>query len=354
MPDQKTQPAVKASLAKQNKKLNPITLVVLAILAFVCAYVATRFVKNPRAISLFSPEGMVWIPGGEYTMGNAEADALPTEKPTRLVRLDGFYMDATEVTNEQFRAFIKATGYVTTAEKAPDWEDLKKQLPPGTPKPPDKMLVPGSLVFTPTNHAVPTNNMALWWTWTPGATWLHPEGPGSNLEGRENHPVVHVSWDDATAYAKWAGKRLPTEAEWEYASRGGLVGKRYNWGNEPLTDTEGTRANIWQGKFPYLNLKVDKWERTSPVKSYPPNAYGLYDMAGNVWEWVTDWYSSTYYYASSPEPNPSGPNLLDGQYRVLRGGSWGYGDNSVRSANRDGYDPISTLSILGFRCARTP
>ena len=172
---------------------------------------------------------MVWIPPGEFLMGSDD-QRQRNEHPIHLVKLDGFWMDETEVTNAQFRQFVEATKYVTTAEKAPDWEEMKKQLPPGTPKPSADKLVAGSLVFTPPSKAVPLDNVANWWSWVPGADWRHPEGPRSSIEGKDNHPVVHVSWDDAMAYAKWAGKRLPTEAEWEYASRGGLVGKRFTWG----------------------------------------------------------------------------------------------------------------------------
>jgi formylglycine-generating enzyme len=178
------------------------------------------------------PPGMVWVPGGEFTMGTNDVRSFPNERPAHRVRVPGFWMDEHDVTNAEFAKFAEATGYITTAEKKPDWEELKKQLPPGTPKPDDSVLVAGSLVFTPTSRPVPLNDLSAWWRWVPGACWRHPEGPDSNIIGRENHPVVQVSWDDAVAYAKWAGKRLPTEAEWEFAARGGLEGKRYAWGDE--------------------------------------------------------------------------------------------------------------------------
>jgi formylglycine-generating enzyme required for sulfatase activity len=270
-------------------------------------------------------------------------------------------MDEHEVTNAQFRRFVAATGYVTTAEKPPNWEEMRKSLPPDTPRPADNKLVPGSLVFTPPTEPVPTDNPGLWWTWTPGACWKHPEGPNSDLIGREDHPVVHVSWDDANAYARWAGKRLPTEAEWEYAARGGLVGKRFTWGSDPPTDSD-SRGNIWQGTFPHKNTKLDGSERTAPVKSYPPNGYGLYDMAGNVWEWCSDWYRADAYLRRAGNGlviNPAGPpdswspSERYAALRVTRGGSFlchvSYCE-SYRPAARRGTAPDTGMSHIGFRC----
>jgi formylglycine-generating enzyme len=232
---------------------------------------------------------MVWIPAGQFPMGADDPHARQDEYPQHPVTVDGFWMDAHEVTNAQFARFVKATGYVTTAERKPDWEALKQQLPPGTPKPPDSVLVPGSLVFTPTAHAVPLRDVSQWWRWTAGTNWQHPEGPGSHLKGKANWPVVHVSWDDAVAYARWAGKRLPTEAEWEWAARGGLPKATYPWGNESI-EAGQPKANTWQGKFPHLNTRRDGFTGTAPVQSFPANGYGLYDMAGNVWEWCADLY----------------------------------------------------------------
>lgn len=239
-------------------------------------------------------DGMSFIPEGSFVMGGDSIWGRPDEFPRHQVKISSFYMDKHEVTNAQFRAFVEATGYVTTAEQKLDWEEIKKQLPVGTPKPADSILVASSLVFSAPNHAVPLNNSSLWWKWLPGANWCHPEGPQSSIEGKDNYPVVQVSWDDAQAYAKWVGKRLPTEAEWEYAARGGKLKSIYPWGDQPI-DQGALKANIWQGHFPNENTEKDNYYRTSPVMSFPPNDFGLYDMAGNVWEWCSDWYRPDYY-----------------------------------------------------------
>src|ERR1700716_1407506 len=209
------------------------------------------------------PENMIWIPSGEFTMGTNDVRSFPNERPAHRVHLEGFWIDEHDVTNAEFAKFVEATGYVTTAERKPDWNELKKELPPGTPKPDESVLVAGSLVFTPTSGPVPLNDLSAWWRWVPGASWRHPVGPGSIIEGRKNHPVVQVSWDDAVAYAKWAGKRLPTEAEWEFAARGGLDGKKYVWGDEPFSNDK-PQCNIWQGEFPHKNTALDGYERTAP------------------------------------------------------------------------------------------
>lgn len=333
----------------------------LAVLGFAVTYIGLASRGKP-AVEV--RDGMVWIPPGEFVMGTAGQTRNRNEQPAHTVNLDGFWMDEHEVTNAEFRKFVDATGYVTTAEKPPDWEEIRKQQPPGTPKPPADKLVPGSVVFTPPPGPVSTDNFYQWWAWTPGANWKHPEGPGSDLAGRDDHPVVHVSWDDAAAYAKWAGKRLPTEAEWEYAARGGLAGKRFPWGDDAPTESTRDRANIWQGRFPDLNTEVDGFVRTAPVKKYPPNGYGLHDMAGNVWEWCSDWYRPDEYERRGPGPvvNPTGPDAsLDPAEplvpkRVTRGGSFlchvTYCE-SYRPAARRGSAVDTGESHIGFRCVKS-
>jgi formylglycine-generating enzyme len=308
---------------------------------------------------------MVLIPAGEFVMGSDDPAAPRNERPAFRVKLDAFWMDDHEVTNAEFRRFVEATGYVTTAEKPPDWEEMKKQLSPGTPKPPADKLVPGSMVFLPPTGPVPLHNAAEWWQWVPGACWKRPEGPESNVVGRDDHPVVQISWDDAVAYSHWAGKRLPTEAEWEFAARGMLADKKYIWGDDPPGDS-GRLANIWQGDFPYRNLKLDGYERTAPVRSYPPNGYGLYDMAGNVWEWCSDWYHVEAYArvaGTGLVVNPPGPReFLDPREpsvpkRVIRGGSFlchvsyceGYRPGARRGIAQD-----TGMSHIGFRCVQAP
>src|SRR5665213_9449 len=212
----------------------------------------TRQVNTLAMNSRHNHTGMVWINGGTFMMGADDRQASSDEYPKHQVTLDGFWIDITEVTNAQFEKFVKATGYITTAEKKPDWNDLKKQLPPGTSAPPDSLLAPAALVFKATTHKVSLENYSQWWVWKKGANWRHPHGPESNIKGKENYPVGQVSWYDAQAYCKWADKRLPTEAEWEWAARGGLKNKFYPWGNEPV-DKGKSKANIWEGDFPYSN-----------------------------------------------------------------------------------------------------
>ena len=256
-----------------------------------------------------TPDGMVWIPGGEFTMGTDDPESYEAERPSHRVRVNGFWIDATEVTNKMFKEFVDATSYVTTAERKPDWDELKKQVAPGTPKPNDTLLVPGSLVFTPPSYAVTLDDYSKWWTWTPGADWKHPEGPQSNIDNRMDHPVVHVSFDDAMAYCKWAGKRLPTEAEWEFASRGGREQERYSWGNDFMPAGK-FMANTFQGAFPSSDSGEDGYLSSSPVKTFPPNDYGIYDIIGNAWEWTSDYYNLTYYAELAKQNvvvNPKGP-----------------------------------------------
>jgi len=305
--------------------------------------------------------GMVWIKPGDFMMGGDNKQASPDEYPKHKVMVKGFWMDATEVTNAQFAKFIKATGYITTAERKPDWNDLKKQLPPGTPKPDDSVLVAASLVFTPPSHPVDLNNYAQWWSWQKGANWKHPQGPKSSIVGKDNYPVVQVSWYDAVAYCKWAGKRLPTEAEWEWAARGGLNNNIYPWGNEPV-DEGKIKANTWQGHFPYQNSLRDKFYGLAPTASFSANGYGLYDMAGNVWEWCADYYNASYYQAINKPAgiaDPQGPTTSydpDEPYakkRVIRGGSFLCNDSycsGFRVARRMKSTEDSGMEHVGFRC----
>ncbi len=321
-----------------------------------------------------TPPGMVPIPGGEFTMGSNDDFAFPNEKPAHRVSVSPFFLDVHPVTNADFAKFIQETGYQTVAERPVDWDDLKKQVPPGTPKPPDEALQPGSLVFRPTPGPVDLRDMSQWWEWTPGASWKHPEGPGSSIEGRENHPVIQVAWEDAQAYAKWAGKRLPTEAEWEFAARGGLEGKRYAWGDEE--NPEGSfRLNRWTGDFPYRNDSADGFAGTSPVGAFPANGYGLFDMGANVWNWCSDLYRADTFTvramdsksccdpkgpltASGEKPtpgDPSPPGVPGAERRVMKGGSFlchpSYCE-SYRPSARRGTPPDTGSSHAGFRCAK--
>lgn len=294
---------------------------------------------------------MVWIPGGSFWMGSR--DGHPDEQPVHKVTLDGFWMDKTEVTNAEFERFVRATGYVTVAERKPD--------PRAFPGVPEENLVAGSVVFMPPPGQVSLENHYAWWQYVPGANWRHPEGPGSSIVGRENYPVVHVCWDDAVAYAKWAGKRLPTEAEWEYAARGGLDRQPYIWGSELVPDGEW-QANIWQGRFPNQNTLEDRFRETAPAGTFSPNGFGLHDMAGNVWEWCADWYRPDYY-AQSPEKNPTGPsdsfdpNEPGLPKRIMRGGSFLCSDlycTGYRPSARMKSSPDTGLSHTGFRCVWSP
>jgi len=308
-----------------------------------------------------SHDDMVYIPGGSFVMGGDSIWGRPDEFPRHKVKVSAFYIDKHEVTNAQFRAFVEATNYITTAERKPYWDEIRKQLPVGTPKPADSLLVASSLVFSPPNHAVSLNNASLWWKWEAGADWRHPQGRKSNIDGKDNYPVVQVSWDDANAYAKWAGKRLPTEAEWEYAARGGKPSSIYPWGNEPVN--QGIlKANTWQGHFPNENSQKDHYYRAYPVMTFQPNGYGLFDIAGNVWEWCSDWYRPDYYLQcekSGIVSDPQGPvNSLDPDEstvskRVVRGGSFLCTDqycSGFRVAARMKTSPDTSLEHTGFRC----
>lgn len=331
-----------------------------------------------------APDGMVWIPGGVFWMGS---DEFPHAKPVHKVYVDGFWMDKTEVTNDQFAKFVDATGYVTVVERWPDpskFQGFKAEylgfqpeyaghlalatnqgFPAGLSwlglSGARQLLKPCSLVFTAPPTSIDPNKSAptSWWRLIAWASWKHPEGPGSNLKGREKHPVVHVCFDDALAYAKWAGKRLPTEAEWEFAARGGLDRKKFTWGDEFKVGGK-LMANTWQGEFPHRNTLEDGFAGTAPVGSFPPNGFGLNDMSGNVWEWCADWYQPKYHDIFGPR-NPKGPkDSFDPAEpgvpkRVQRGGSYLCCDNYCKNymaGGRGKGDPESSTNHIGFRCVK--
>jgi formylglycine-generating enzyme len=305
--------------------------------------------------------GMQLIPEGNFIMGaTANENGFAEEYPQHEVRVNTFWMDATEVTNASFAAFVKATNYITTAERKPDWEILKLQLPVGTAKPPDSILVAGSMVFTPTKNEVALNDASQWWRFVKGANWKHPDGPESTITGKDNYPVVQVSWEDAMAYCKWVGKRLPTEAEWEWAAKGGVINAKYSWGNDELKDNF-LPVNIWQGNFPYNNILEDKYFTAAPVLSFSPNGYGLYNMSGNVWEWCADWMDANYYESIRDKIiyNPVGPKDASSTsnpfQKILKGGSFlchqsycsGY-----RTARRSSSGWDTGSNHAGFRCVK--
>ncbi len=313
------------------------------------------------------PEGMVWIPGGVIVQGAVPQDemAMGHEKPAHRVAVDGFFMDVTEVTNAQFKKFVEATGYKTIAERAIDWEEMKKQLPAGTPKPHDSIMQPGSLTFKKTKSPV-TNlyDFSQWWNWTIGANWKYPNGPGSTIEGKGHEPVVHIAYEDAEAYCHWMGRRLPTEAEWERAAKGKNENTTYFWGDDETVLAK--MANTWEGQFPVDNTKMDGFEARAPVKSFSPNDFGLYDMAGNVWEWTSDWYNTGYYQEVAAVGrtlrNPTGAkspyNDTDpyAKEKVMKGGSFLCNASycaSYRVSARMATSLDSSLEHLGFRTVAT-
>ena len=302
--------------------------------------------------------GMVRVPGGRFLMGSDRHYA--EERPAHPVTVSGFWMDTTTVTNAEFARFVAATGYRTVADRPLD--------PATYPGADAAMLIPGALVFRMTDGPVDTSDITNWWHWTPGASWHRPEGPESSITGRDSHPVVHVAYEDAEAYAHWAGKALPTEAEWEFAARGGLDGREFVWGDE-LAPGGVHQANTWQGPFPWRNFAADGFERTAPVGSYPPNGYGLYDMAGNVWQWTTDWFAARH--AADPgkpccaPENPRGPPMeasfdrtqptIRIPRKVVKGGSFLCAPSycrRYRPAARHAQMVDTGMSHIGFRCIR--
>ena len=321
-------------------------------------------VPNPAPAPSRTPDGMVWIPGGEFSMGamdppatsEAGMHAARDARPIHRVYVDGFWMDKTDVTNEQFAQFVGATGHITVAERKPRAEDF-----PGAPP---ENLVAGSVVFSPPDHGVPLSDHFQWWSYVPGANWRHPLGPASSIKRKEKYPVVHIAYEDAVAYTKWAGKRLPTEAEWEFAARGGLTGKPFVWGDE-FRPNGKWMANTHQGHFPNIDTGSDGYAGISPVAQFPSNGYGLYDMAGNVWQWVSDWYRPDYYAllasANGIARNPQGPDASSDPddpgepKRVMRGGSYLCTDQycSRYMVGTRGKGEVSTgTNHLGFRCVK--
>jgi formylglycine-generating enzyme len=323
-------------------------------------------VENKNTPVSPAPRGMAWIPGGEFSMGAQDPptkdmvgmQATVDSRPIHRVYVDGFWMDKTDVTNAEFAKFVKATHYVTVAERKPKAEDF-----PGAPP---ENLVAGSVVFAPPDHAVPLNNHYQWWSYVPGADWRHPLGPNSSVQGKEDYPVVQVAYEDAEAYAKWAGKRLPTEAEWEFAARGGLTGKLFVWGDE-FRPNGKWMANTFQGHFPDKDTGEDKYVGISGVARFPANGYGLYDMAGDVWQWTSDWYRSDYYRqladAGGVARNPKGPDAPydpsepNERKKTHRGGSFLCTDQycSRYMVGTRGKGEVSTgTNHLGFRCVKDP
>lgn len=319
-----------------------------------------------------TPRDMAWIPGGVFLMGSDHRLARFDERPAHAVRVRGFWMDVTHVTNDQFAAFVRATGYVTTAERKPDWETIRVQLPAGIARPPDDALVPGAMVFVGTRAPVRLDDYSQWWRYVPGADWRHPQGPRSSIEGKGDHPVVQVSHEDALAYARWTGKRLPTEAEWEFAARGGLEQATYAWGDE-LAPRGEREANYWDTRerpFPVVRPEAGGVAGTTPVRTFPANGYGLHDMTGNAWQWVADWYRADAFALQARDArgtvaDPRGPaDSFDpsdagvppgAPKRVIRGGSFLCNPDycmSYRPSARRGSDPSSPMSHLGFRLVR--
>ena len=319
-------------------------------------------IANNEESPSIEEKGMVWIPGGTFYMGTDEKcesmcqiSGLTSDCKVHQVYVDGFWMDEHEVTNAQFEAFVKATGYKTIAEITPTRAEFPDALP--------EMLVAGSVVFNPPVQVESLNNFYQWWEYIKGANWRHPSGPESTIKGKANYPVIHIAWDDAIAYAKWAGKRLPTEAEWEFAARGGLSAKKFAWGDEFIPNGK-YMANTFQGTFPTNDTGLDGYKGIAPVKQYPKNEYGLFDMTGNVWEWCSDWYTNDYYTTLSQNEitkNPQGPTASYDPAepgvpkKVHKGGSFLCSDQYCSRyimGTRGKGDRQTGTNHLGFRCVK--
>jgi sulfatase modifying factor 1 len=323
--------------------------------------VTSKLDTTPAEYNTPPDDDVVWIPGGTYLMGSDRF--YPEERPVRRIEVDGFWIDRSPVTNARFERFVRETNYVTVAERAPNAAEYPGAIP--------ELLVPGSLVFRPTRGPVSLEDWSQWWHWTPGANWRRPEGPGSTIKKRKRHPVVHVAYEDVMAYCTWAGKSLPTEAEWEFAARGGLDGADFVWGDDERPGGN-VMANHWQGEFPWKNDELDGYRGTSPVGAFPANGYGLVDMAGNVWEWTDDWYAPEYWPSEAENHccavrNPLGPSRevsydptqpdVHIPRKVLKGGSHLCAPNycfRYRPAARQPQMLDTGMCHLGFRCVDRP
>ncbi len=348
-----------------NKKISILSFIILIVIV-ACKKEANKSTEIKNQKEFNSPDGMVWVNGKTFLQGAKESDiyAMSREKPAHKVTVDGFFIDITEVTNKQFKKFVDATKYVTVAERKIDWKIMKTQLPPDTPKPHDSILQPGSLIFNKNvNAVVSMNNYGQWWTWKIGANWKQPSGPNSTIEGKDNYPVVHIALEDALAYCKWANRRLPTEAEWESAAQGDHKNNIFTWGND--NTVLNSNANTWQGVFPIKNKSKDGFEFISPVKSYPPNSIGLYDVLGNVWELTADLFNMNHYKeldVSKVIMNPTGakksyspanPNQVE---HVMKGGSFLCHESycaSFRISSKMGVAIDSGSDHVGFRTIAT-
>jgi sulfatase modifying factor 1 len=347
-----------------QKKIIFIFIILISIVA--CKKKAYKSTEINNQKELKSPDGMVWVNGKIFLQGAKQSDnfAMPREKPAHEVMVDGFFIDATEVTNKQFKQFVDATKYITIAERPIDWEEMKKQLPKNTPKPHDSILQPGSLIFNKNiNAVVNMNNYFQWWVWKIGANWKHPEGPDSTIKDKDNFPVVHIALEDALAYCKWANRRLPSEAEWEAAAQGTNNSAIFTWGDNPII--LNSNANTWQGVFPTKKVSIDGFKLIAPVKSYPANSIGIYDMAGNVWELTGDLFNVNHYTeldiskvivnpkGAKKSYSPANPNQVE---NVMKGGSFLCHESycaSFRISSKMGIAIDSGSDHVGFRTVAT-
>ncbi|MFL2995282.1 MAG: formylglycine-generating enzyme family protein [Candidatus Neomarinimicrobiota bacterium] len=330
-------------------------LFLLIFFSYLMSTIITTYSSNYKYLI---ERGMVAVPGGTFYMGSEEIDAYKNESPVHKVKVNPFLMDINEVTNAEFLTFVNETGYKTTAEKKIDIEEVRNIFPKQTKQFNDSLIMPGSLLFKPSGTKISLKDESAWWQWVRGVNWRNPNGKLSSIENKMTYPVVHISWEDASAYAAWAGKRLPTEAEWEWAARGGKKNKKYPWGNTSINKSP-MLANFWQGDFPYKNTLEDKFYFSSPVGSFISNGYGLNDMAGNVWEWCSDYYESSFYEKQKSKTlciNPTGPSRKEVKHsplRVLRGGSFLCNDSycsGYRVSRRTGNSENTSSNHIGFRC----